>query len=195
MVIINHMEINFNQIIKRVKNENNKGFGLVDSILSISLLAGIITYGVYFSSLRLNTVYSSNLIRSINKEIERDIERLKLDLWSLNYDKNNKKYLVNETDCLDFTENIIDLPSWKTEINSGSDFVQSWRPGAERSKVFSGKKVLITRELNMSSPVENESLNNSIATITYVVEWGGNKKHWMSIDLSPEAHSWCEQLI
>ena len=195
MVIINHMEINFNQIIKSVKNENDKGFGLVDSILSISLLAGIITYGVYFSSLRLNTVYSSNLIRSINKEIERDIERLKLDLWSLNYDKNNKKYLVNETDCLDFIENIIDLPSWKTEINSGSDFIQSWRPGAERSKVFSGKKVLITRELKMSAPVENESLNNSIATITYGVEWGGNKKHWMSIDLSPEAHSWCEQLI
>ena len=195
MVIINHMEINFNQIIKRVKNENNKGFGLVDSILSISLLAGIITYGVYFSSLRLNTVYSSNLIRSINKEIERDIERLKLDLWSLNYDKNNKKYLVNETDCLDFTDNIIALPSWKTEINSGSDFVQSWRPGAERSKVFSGKKVIITRKLNMTSPVENESLNNSIATITYGVEWGGNKKNWMSIDLSPEAHSWCEQLI
>ena len=71
------MEINFNQIINRVKNVNDKGFGLVDSILSISLLAGIITYGVYFSSLRLNTVYSSNLIRSINKEIERDIERLK----------------------------------------------------------------------------------------------------------------------
>ena len=189
------MEINFNQIIKSVKNENDKGFGLVDSILSISLLAGIITYGVYFSSLRLNTVYSSNLIRSINKEIERDIERLKLDLWSLNYDKNNKKYLVNETDCLDFTEKIIDLPSWKTEINSGSDFVQSWRPGAERSKVFSGKKVLITRELKMSPPVENQSLNNSIATITYGVEWGGNNKYWMSIDLSPEAHSWCEQLI
>ena len=195
MVIIDNMETNFNQIINRVKNENDGGFGLVDSILSISLLAGIITYGVYFSSLRLNTVYSSNLIRSINKEIERDIERLKLDLWSLNYDKNDKKYLVNKTDCLDFTENIISLPSWITEINSGSEFIQSWRPGAERSKVFSGKKVLITRELKMSSPVENESLNNSIATISYGVEWGGNYKHWMSIDLSPEAHSWCEQFI
>ena len=62
---------------KRVKN----GFGLVDSILSLGLLAGVITYGVYFSSLRLGTVHTSNLIRSINKEIERDIERLKLDLW------------------------------------------------------------------------------------------------------------------
>ena len=50
------------------------GFGLVDGIISLSLLAGIITYGVYFSTLRLGTVHYSNLIRSINKEIERDIE-------------------------------------------------------------------------------------------------------------------------
>ena len=67
------------------------GFGLVDAILSLTLLAGIITYGVYFSSLRLSTVHSSNLIRSINKEIERDIERLKLDLWSLFYNKDEGK--------------------------------------------------------------------------------------------------------
>ena len=189
------MEINFNHINNRKKNEKDKGFGLVDSILSISLLAGIITYGVYFSSLRLNTVHSSNLIRSINKEIERDVERLKLDLWSLNYDENKKKYIVNETECLDFSENIITLPSWITDINSASEFVQSWRPGAERSKVFSGRKVLITRELEMSSPIKNDSLNNSIATLNYKVEWGGNNKHWLSIDLIPEAHSWCEQFI
>ena len=81
------MNINtkLNQIITQNLNLNLKknGFGMVDSILSISLLAGVITYGIYFSSLRLGTVHSSNLIRSINKEIERDIERLKLDLWSM----------------------------------------------------------------------------------------------------------------
>ena len=195
MVIINIMEINFNYTKNRVKNQKDNGFGLVDSILSISLLAGIITYGVYFSSLRLKTVHSSNLIRSINKEIERDVERLKLDLWSLNYDENNKKYIVNETECLDFSENIITLPSWITDINSASEFVQSWRPGAERSKILSGRKVLIKRELEISSPIKNDSLNNSIATLNYRVEWGGNNKHWLSIDLTPEAHSWCEQTI
>ena len=68
---------NFKVIFKKSK-PNINGFGLVDSILSLTLLAGIITYGVYFSSLRLSTVHSSNLIRSVNKEIERDIERLKL---------------------------------------------------------------------------------------------------------------------
>tara|TARA_Y100000589_G_scaffold321570_1_gene353149 strand:- start:827 stop:1396 length:570 start_codon:yes stop_codon:yes gene_type:complete len=189
------MENNCKQISYLGKNETDIGFGLVDAILSLSLLAGIIVYGVYFSSLRLSTVYSSNLIRSINKEIERDIERLKLDLWSLNYDRNNKKYLVNETECLDFSESIISLPSWITETNSASEFIQSWRPGPERSKIFSGNKVLITRELKMSSPIENQSLNNSIATLNYRVEWGGNNKHWLSIDLSPESHSWCEQFI
>ena len=195
MEIINIMENNFKQNPYSEKNENDIGFGLVDAILSLSLLAGIIVYGVYFSSLRLSTVYSSNLIRSINKEIERDIERLKLDLWSLNYDRNNKKYIVNETECLDISDSIISLPSWITEINSASEFIQSWRPGPDRSKIFSGNKVLITRELEVSSPIKNELLNNSIATLNYRVEWGGNNKHWLSIDLSPELHSWCEQLI
>ncbi len=195
MEIINIMENNFKKKPYSEINENDIGFGLVDAILSLSLLAGIIVYGVYFSSLRLSTVYSSNLIRSINKEIERDIERLKLDLWSLNYDRNNKKYIVNETECLDISDSIISLPSWITEINSASEFIQSWRPGPDRSKIFSGNKVLITRELEVSSPIKNELLNNSIATLNYRVEWGGNNKHWLSIDLSPELHSWCEQLI
>ena len=84
------MEINKLPVFKKGKYVKN-GFGLVDSILSLSLLAGVITYGVYFSSLRLSTVHSSNLIRSINKEIERDIERLKLDLWTMSYDDSERK--------------------------------------------------------------------------------------------------------
>ena len=81
-----------NKIIAQNLNLKKNGFGMVDGILSISLLAGVITYGIYFSSLRLTTVHSSNLIRSISKEIERDIERLKLDLWSMSYDKNSGEY-------------------------------------------------------------------------------------------------------
>ena len=78
MRILKNLKIIFLQ-----KNRfNSNGFGLVDAILSLSLLAGIITYGVYFSSLRLSTVHSSNLIRSVNKEIERDIERLKIFLFA-----------------------------------------------------------------------------------------------------------------
>jgi hypothetical protein len=28
-----------------------------------------------------------------------------------------------------------------------------------------------------------------------VFEWGLENKHWLSIDLGTEAHSWCEQII
>ena len=169
------------------------GFGLVDAILSLTLLAGIITYGVYFSSLRLSTVHSSNLIRSINKEIERDIERLKLDLWSLFYNKDEGKYVFSDYECSDIALNIINLPSWNTQSNSAGQLIQSWRPGEERSKVFSGNKVLITRELLVSSPINDQNLNTSIGTLNYRVEWGLENKHWLSIDLGAEAHSWCKQ--
>ena len=181
-------------IFEKSKAQNN-GFGLVDAILSLTLLAGIITYGVYFSSLRLSTVYSSNLIRSINKEIERDIERLKLDLWSLFYNREEGKYEFIDNECSDIALNIINLPSWNTQLNTTGQFSQSWRPGQERSKVFSGNKVLITRELLVSSPVNDQNLNTSIGTLNYRVKWGLENKHWLSIDLGTEAHSWCKQNI
>ena len=181
--------------ILRKRRPNNSGFGLVDAILSLTLLFGIITYGVYFSSLRLSTVHSANLIRSVNKEIERDIERLKLDLWSLFYNENKGKYELSDLECADLASNIINLPSWNTQSNTSGQMSQSWRPGEERSKVFSGNKVLITRELSISSPIDDISLNNSIGTVNYRVEWGVENKHWLSIDLGAEAHGWCKQMI
>ena len=181
-------------LLKNIMKEN-KGFGIVDSILSLTLLAGIITFGVYFSSLRLSTVYSSNLIRSVNKEIERDLERLKSDLWGLFYNKTSGTYEFSENACSDITSNIINLPSWNTQANTFGEPKQSWRPGEERSKVFSGNQVLITRELTISTPINDKNLNKSIATIDYKVEWGLENKHWLSIDLGAEAHSWCQQFI
>ena len=186
----NHLKL----FLKKAQTNNN-GFGLVDAILSLTLLSGIITYGVYFSSLRLSTVHSSNLIRSVNKEIERDIERLKLDLWSLFYNKEEGKYEFSDYECSDIALNIINLPSWNTQTDTTSQLSQSWRPGEERSKVFSGNKVLITRELLVSPPVNDQTLNNSIGTLNYRVEWGLENKHWLSIDLGAEAHSWCKQMI
>ena len=176
----------------KLVNIKNKGFGLVDAILSITLLSGIITYGVYFSSLRLNTVFSSNLIRSVNKEIERDIERLKLDLWGLFYDKDESKYKIEEDDCEDFTQSIVNLPSWKLNSSSANNMIQTWAPGPERSKVFSGEKVLITRELIMSMPSNDQTLNKSIGRINYFVNWSNKDQKWLSIDLAAESHSWCD---
>ena len=132
---------NFKLVSSNKTKSYINGFGLVDSILSLSLLAGIITYGVYFSSLRLSTVHSSNLIRSVNKEIERDIERLKLDLWSLFYNKTEGTYDISDDECNDVTSNILALPSWNTQSNTTGQISQSWRPGEESSKVLSGNKV------------------------------------------------------
>ena len=116
-------------------------------------------------------------------------------MWSLFYNQNEGKYELSDIECSDLASNIINLPSWNTQSNSLGNVIQSWRPGEERSKVFSGNKVLITRELSISPPIDDESLNNSIVTLNYRVEWGVENKHWLSIDLGAEAHSWCEQLI
>ena len=178
------------------KNTNN-GFGLADAIVSLSLLAGIITYGVYFSSMRLNTVRSSNLIRSINKEIERDIERLKLDLWSYYYDKETGSYIIPQGQCDSFLGLITFMPSWSLDSNSIGDPIQSWRPGPERGKIFTGKNVLISREiiLDVTLGPFDLSTNYAVATVNYRAQWGEKNEHWLSIDLAPEAHSWCEQNI
>ena len=177
----------------------NQGFGLVDAIVSITLLTGVITYGVYFSSVRLNTAFRSNLTTSINKEIERDIERLKSDFWGLYFDEDECSggYCYSEDKdkpipCSDFGPQILSLESWNIEDKSIDREIQSWKPGAQNSKVFSGEPVTITRELTMKFPLDNELLNKTIASISYIVKWSDNNIHWLSFLLSPEAHSWCE---
>lgn len=177
--------------IKHIRNDY--GFGLVDAIVSMALLTGVISYGIYFSSIRLSTVYESNLIRSINKEIQRDIERLKSDFWSMYFIESQGKYSLSKYQCSDFTEEIIDLASWNVQENPSNIMIQSWRPDAKRSKVFTGKPVLITRELEVQSPLDKESFNQSIASVSYRAEWGEKNIHWVSIFLGPEAHSWCDQ--
>ena len=182
----------------------NSGFGLVDAIVSISLLTGVITYGIYFSSLRLKTVYDSNLTTSINKEIERDIERLKSDFWAMFYEENQScqgGYCLSDGEplsssiCSDFSQEIIDLDSWNIEKKSTNKMIQSWKPGPKRSKVFTGKPITITRELLVESPLREPLLNKSIASIGYRVKFFEENIHWLSIYLSPEAHSWCKDLI
>ena len=182
----------------------NKGFGLVDAIVSLALLSGVITYGIYFSSLRLSTVYNSNLTTAINKEIERDIERLKSDFWGLFFEESNAcngQYCFSDGEplpvsiCSDFTEEIVNLDGWSIDNNSSNIMIQSWKPGAQRSKVFTGEPVTISRELTLTSPLEEDELNKTIASISYSVKFPSKNIHWLSISLSPEAHSWCRHLI
>ena len=188
-----------NRLNKKVIKDN-LGFGLIDAIVSMSLLVGVVTFAVYFSSLRLSTVYETNLITSINKEIQRDIERLKADFWGMYFEKSlncKGEYCLDDGEplpislCADFTDSIIDLESWNVADNSVNKMIQSWRPSEKRSKVFSGKVVTINRELTMQYPLDDNSLNKSIASISYSVKWGKENIHWLNISLLPEAHSWC----
>tara|TARA_B100000945_G_scaffold48887_1_gene34645 strand:- start:580 stop:1182 length:603 start_codon:yes stop_codon:yes gene_type:complete len=187
------------------KNINdNFGFGLVDAIVSISLLSGVITYGIYFSSLRLNTVYKTNLTTSINKEIERDIERLKLDFWGMYFEESDSckgEYCLANGDnlpsrtCEDFTQDIVTLNSWNIQGKSSNLSLQTWKPDERRSKIFTGKPVTISRELTIKSPLDMQFLNKTVASISYRVLWSDKNIHWLSILISPEAHSWCENII
>ena len=195
---------NTKKLLSFITINDNFGFGLVDAIVSMSLLTGVITYGIYFSSLRLSTVYDTNLTTSINKEIERDIERLKSDFWGMYFEGNDNckgEYCLENGDrlpsnlCEDFTQDIVDLDSWNIEEKASNLMIQSWKPGEKRSKVFMGEPVTISRKLTMKSPLDEQFLNKTIASISYRVEWSDKNIHWLSILMSPEAHSWCDNKI
>ena len=196
------MRVRFTKSFKSKNNMIQDGFGLVDAIVSILLLGGVITYGLYFSTQRLNTVYQSTLIGAVNKEIQRDIERLKLELWSMNFDSNGT-YQLAEEDCLDITDKIISIAGWKIVStrpypssppppSDDNDMVQYWWPDSTRSKIFKGRKVLIVRELEVQQPSQRISMDNSIASVGYRVQWADKNIHWLSIFLSSEAHGWCK---
>ena len=191
------------------KNENfyfkkihSSGFGLVDSIVSISLLGIVLSYSIYFVTKRMDLLFSSNIIRSINKEIKRDIDLLRSDMWAMGLDTTQKKYLFEGNSCIDISKKILELPNWdingiRPGINSPApptsddERIQYWWPDEEKGKVFKGRSVLIVRELAVKSFNKNNNLDQNISNINYRVKWENNNVHWISIDLGAEAHSWC----
>ena len=117
-----------------------KGFGLVESIISISMLGILITYSLYFASKRAGITHNSNIIMAVNKEINRDIERLKSDLWSIYYDESSKGY-TNKTskgsiECYDIKSTITKLDNWKRGNNSNTSLIQTWTPTKNSNKIF-----------------------------------------------------------
>ncbi len=184
------------------KNNYSKGFGLVDSIVSISLLGIVLSYSIYFATKRMDLLFTSNIYRSINKEIKRDIDSLRSDMWAMGIDENQKKYLIEENSCVDITEQILGLPNWninqsRPNLNSppppsgSNQKIQYWWPNKEKGKIFKGRSILIIRELAIKSFNDNKNLDQNISSINYRVKWNDNNVHWMSIDLGVEAHSWC----
>ena len=184
------------------KNNYSAGFGLVDSIVSISLLGIVVSYSIYFVTKRMDLLFSSNINRSINKEIKRDIDLLRSDMWAMDLNNTEKKYIIDENSCIDISGKILGLPNWninetKPNINSPSPpsgdnpRIQYWWPDKERGKIFKGRGVLIVRELTIKSFNKNNNLDQNVSNINYRVKWNNNNVHWMSIDLGIEAHSWC----
>ena len=185
-----------------LKKIYSSGFGLVDSIVSISLLGIVLSYSIYFVTKRMDLLFSSNITRSINKEIKRDIDLLRSDMYAMGLDTTQKKYLFGGNSCIDISKKILGLPNWdingiRPGINSPApptpddERIQYWWPDEEKGKVFKGRGVLIVRELDVKSFNKNNNLDLNISNINYRVKWNNNNVHWISIDLGAEAHSWC----
>ncbi len=193
----NHFEI--------IKLKNSDGFGLIENILSGSLLIILVTFSMYFISLRQKTIFNTNLTNAINDEIKRDIEILKSELKKYKLTENPEKDIsIFQNDYINCNEDILDsvknLEGWyPEEWNPGSN--KNSRDGQIKNKIFKGSNVEIRRTLNKVNPLinefEDENLDSSIAKIQYLVKTDKNKdtwKIWTNILLSNELKSYCAPL-
>ena len=150
----------------------------------------------------MDLLFKSNINRSINKEIKRDINLLRSDLWLMGFNQGDKKYETDTDSCIDIEDKIINLPNWEIDESrpnlnsplppdSNDPKIQYWWPDERRGKIFKGRTILLIRILKVKSFNNNENLDNSISNINYIVKWNDNNIQWLSIDLGSEAHSWC----
>ncbi len=188
-----------------IKFKNSAGFGLIENILSGALLIILVTFSMYFISLRQKTIFNTNLTNAINGEIKRDIEILKSELKTYKLTENPEKDIsIFQNDFINCNEDILDsvqnLEGWYPEQwNPGSN--KNSRDGQIKNKIFKGSNVEIRRTLNKVNPLinefEDENLDSSIAKIQYLVKTDKNKdtwKIWTNILLSNELKSYCAPL-
>ena len=188
-----------------IKFKNSAGFGLIENILSGALLIILVTFSMYFISLRQKTIFNTNLTNAINDEIKRDIEILKSELKTYKLTENPERDIsIFQNDFINCNEDILDsvknLEGWYPEQwNPGSN--KNSRDGQIKNKIFKGSNVEIRRTLNKVNPLinefEDEILDSSIAKIQYLVKTDKNKdtwKIWTNILLSNELKSYCAPL-
>ena len=188
-----------------IKFKNSAGFGLIENILSGALLIILVTFSMYFISLRQKTIFNTNLTNAINDEIKRDIEILKSELKTYKLTENPEQDIsIFQNDFINCNEDILDsvknLQGWYPEQwNPGSN--KNSRDGQIKNKIFKGSNVEIRRTLNKVNPLinefEDENLDSSIAKIQYLVKTDKNKdtwKIWTNILLSNELKSYCAPL-
>ena len=185
--------------------KNSAGFGLIENILSGALLIILVTFSMYFISLRQKTIFNTNLTNAINDEIKRDIEILKSELKTYKLTENPEQDIsIFQNDFINCNEDILDsvqnLEGWYPEQwNPGSN--KNSRDGQIKNKIFKGSNVEIRRTLKKINPLinefEDENLDSSIAKIQYLVKTDKNKdtwKIWTNILLSNELKSYCAPL-
>ena len=185
---------------KKFNHEN--GFGLTENILSASLLIFLVTFSMYFISLRQRTIYNTNLTNAINDEIYRDIEIIKSELkhYKLTYIQNENTSIIrnNPEDCNeDILSALRNLNSWYPDIwNPGSDKLT--RDGQIRNKIFSGGNIEIRRIAKRANPLLNNindsQIDSSVVNVQYLVKL--NKREslwniWTNVILSNELNSYC----
>ncbi len=191
--------------LKIKKFKNAAGFGLTENILSGSLLIILVTFSMYFISLRQKTIFNTNLTNAINDEIKRDIEMLKSEMKTYKLTDNREQNIsIYQNDFFNCNEDILDsvknLEGWYPEQwNPGSN--NNSRDGQIKNKIFKGSNVLIRRTLNKVNPLinefEDENLDSSIAKIQYQVKINKKKdtwENWTNILLSNELKSYCAPL-
>ena len=196
-----YLEIN----VKLRKIIDKKGFGLSENILSASLLIFLITFSMYFISLRQKVIFNTNLNNAISDEIKRDIEIIKSEL-------KNYKVSINEVNNFSIIQNnsencnedilftIKNLNSWDPhEWNPGSDNLS--RDGQIKNKIFKGSKVKIRRIAKRGNPLlintTESQIDNSIVNIQYSVNLDKNNDYWIiwsNVVLSNELKSYCPPL-
>tara|TARA_Y100000589_G_scaffold328249_1_gene371951 strand:- start:2483 stop:3079 length:597 start_codon:yes stop_codon:yes gene_type:complete len=196
-----NLEINFK--IRKIKNK--KGFGLSENILSAALLIFLVTFSMYFISMRHKIMFNANLNDAINDEIKRDIEILKSELLNNKVSTNeNDDYSIIENNTENCEEDILftinNLNSWNPdEWNPGSDKLT--REGQIKNKIFKGSKVKIKRIPKIDNPllanIDESEIDDSIVNIQYLVKLDKNKENWKiwsNVVLSNELKSYCPPL-
>jgi len=191
--------------IKMRKIISKDGFGLSENILSSSLLIFIVTFSMYFISLRQTVMFKTNLNNAINDEIKRDIEIIKSELKNYKVSKNESDNISiiqnnNENCNEDILLTIKNLDSWNPdEWNPGSDNLS--RAGQIKNKIFKGSKVKIRRIAKRGNPLlintEESQIDNSIVNIQYSVKLDKSKEYWeiwSNVVLSNELKSYCPPL-
>lgn len=188
-----------------------RGFGLVEAIVSSAILATIITTSISLISQLQNSRYNSSLRDATRTLIDEDIELLKQHFFSVHYvsSTSSKCFQTNSECSSSFPSQLLNQ-----RCTDYATFVSSTAPGGRRtliaknsslSSVFSGNPFDVLRVISSHKPsISSGSFINSDSTIvriTYTLTSTTSRSAGLNsnssgetlrvVDLYPDAHSYC----